>query len=603
MHEIASRRTFIKSVVAPGVGAALVMSSHSAARAQTIAAADTAITFPTRQSAEAALIPAHVQAIRTLGYHQPGQGGGLYVYAGTTIPTYDPPGIPPIPRPASHYIAAQPETVGGTVRYFLLAEETPNVLQFGAVADAQQDGQSSDPARKGSPAFDNTEAFNDALNFGKSVFVPPGRYWINGTVKILFDGAVLYGTGAGGIGDGGSELYFGPGKADCIQAGDGTNLLRWCKIFRLYLDPSQRTGGNAILANFNHQLTIEELRIKNPYNGIRLFRGIGFTLRDLWISGIRAGDGTPQGPGEIGYGIKFSGAPELYDENNKKVKRDSHVVFVENISFGAAKHETDPTNWTVGLWCAENAASVNGATLKNQNVRHAILINRAEHVDPNDPLMVPPGYRLVPGTRTIDGKEYEYGSKQYPSEPMTVPDLNGRYQDLTLFYVGGDYLGAEYVWNDEASGVAIYNPHFFRSYQGNSVYMGPNSKDMSIYGGQVIGPYKHCFDMNGHKWHISGVAIFKPSLDNDREAHKGKFSCIHVGPTSVGGDIINCKIGNEPTGTQGRVSDTAKYGIDIEPGARSTWYHGNRFDGCLVADVNNQAGNQTRAGENWLQKG
>jgi len=598
MHEIASRRTFIKSVMAPGVGAALAVSAAQPAIAATPTDASVEMTFATRRDAENAVIRGEIKAIRTLGYHEPGVGGGVYVDAGTSVPRHSPRGRNNVDRPASHFIAAGN---GAAKRYFVLAEPTPNVFQFGAIADGTSDGKSS---RGGGAAFDNTEAFNDALSYGASVFVPRGRFWIAGTLHITEDGTVLHGVGAGGNNDGGTELYFGPGDADCIQAGDGVNQLRWCKITRLFIDAKARTGGNTIFAFFNYQLVLEELRIVHPYNGIRLFRGIGFMLRDIVMSYIRAGDGTPDGPREIGYGIKFSGAPELYDlDTGKKVKRDTHVVFLENISFGSAKHETDPTNWTVGLWCAENAASVNGATLKNQNVRHAILITRAATVDPNDQLLVPPGYRLVPGTRTdASGRTHEYGSKEYPAEKGTVPELNGRYQDLTLFYVGGDFLGGEYVYNDESAGVAIYNPHFFRSFQGNSVYMGPKAKDMSIYGGQVIGPYKHGFDMHGHKWHVSGVSIFKPSLDSDREKHKGKFSCVHVGPTSVGGDVVNCKIGNEPDGTAGRAGDTAKFGLDVEPGARSTWYHGNRFHGCITGDVNNRAGRETRAGNNWLQR-
>jgi hypothetical protein len=201
----------------------------------------------------------------------------------------------------------------------------------------------------------------------------------------------------------------------------------------------------------------------------------------------------------------------------------------------------------------------------------------------------------------ISGKEYSYGSAQYPSEPGQVPDLNGRFQDLTLFYLGGDYLGGEYIYNEEGSGVAIYNPHFMRSYQGNCVYMGPNAKDMSIYGGQVIGAFKHGFDMNGERWHISGVQVYRSSLEaSNRDKHKGNYSAIRVGPTSIGGDIINCKIGNEPPGTRGRAGNTVKYGLDIAAGARGTWYHGNRFDGCIEANVNNEAGEETQAGTNYL---
>lgn len=564
-----------------------------------VAADDITFTIPSKIQAEAAAIPAHVQAVRTLGYHEPGLGGGLYVYSGTSVPTYTPRGQGRIDRPASHYLAAQP-VAGGPSRYFLLSEERPDVLQFGAIADATPEGASSIKGR--TEAHDNTTAFNDALSYGKGAYVPTGRYWIKGTIVILEDSSVLTGDGPGGNNTGGSELYFSPGTADCIQAGDGTNQLRWAKISRLTLDPRNRTGGNAIFAWFNFQLSIEELRISTPYNGISLFRGIGFMIRDVVMSGIRAGDGTVDGPTEIGYGIKFWGAPELYDKTSgKKVKRDTQVLFVENISFGSQKHETDPSNWTVGLWCAENSASINGATLKNQNVRHGVYISRASTSDASNQLIVPDGYTLVPATKTISGKEYQYGSAQYPSEPGQVPDLNGRFQDLTLFYLGGDYLGGEYIYNDEGAGIAIYNPHFMRSYQGNCVYMGPNSRDMSIYGGQVIGAFRNGFDMNGERWHISGVQIYRASLDSsNREKHKGTFSAIRVGPTSVGGDIINCKIGNEPVGVKSRAGNTVKFGLDIAAGAKSTWYHGNRFDGCLEANVNNQAGDETQAGANFL---
>lgn len=563
------------------------------------AADDIAFTISTKiQSGEVA-IPDQVQAVRTLGYHEPGSGGGLYVYSGTTVPTYTPRGQGRIERPSSHYLASKSDA-GGVRRYFMLSEEHPNVLQFGAIADATPEGASTVKGR--TEAHDNTEAFNAALSYGKGAYVPTGRYWIKGTVVILEDSSVLTGDGPGGNNTGGSELYFGPGAADCIQAGDGSNQLRWAKISRLTLDPRNRTGGNAIFAWFNFQLSIEELRISTPYNGISLFRGIGFMIRDVVMSGIRAGDGTVDGPTEIGYGIKFWGAPELYDKGSgRKVKRDTQVLFVENISFGSQKHETDPTNWTVGLWCAENAASINGATLKNQNVRHGVYISRAASTDATNKLVIPDGYILVPATKTVAGKEYQYGSDQYPTEPGQVPDLNGRFQDLTLFYLGGDYLGGEYIYNEEGAGVAIYNPHFMRSYQGNCVYMGPNSRDMSVYGGQVIGAFKNGFDMNGERWHISGVQIYRASLDSsNREKHKGNYSAIRVGPTSVGGDIINCKLGNEPAGVKSRAGNTVQYGLDIAAGAKGTWYDGNRFDGCIEANVNNQAGDETQAGSNFL---
>lgn len=548
--------------------------------------------FSTKLLAEEEVVPAEVQSIRTLGYYEAGKGAGLYVYAGLSVPRYNPRGQSNVERPSAHYIKTKADG-SGQQRYYVLAEETPHVLQFGAIANGRSDGQN---------AHDNTDAFNAALSYGRGVFVPRGRYWIAGTLTILEDGTTLTGAGPGGADLGGSELYFGPGTADCIQAGDGVNLLRWAKISRLWIDARNRTGGNAIFAWFNHNLVLEELKIPTPYNGISLFRGMLFTIRDIIISGIRAGNGTVNGPTEIGYGIKFWGAPELYDRNTgQRVKRDTHVLYLENISFGGAKLETDPSNWTVGLWCAENAASVNGGTLKNQNVRYGVYLTRAAAVDPANRLTVPEGYALVPATRTEGGKTYAYGSSQYPSQPGTVVDENGRFQDLTLFYLGGDFLGGEYVYNEESSGVRIYNPHFWRSYQGNCVYMGPNAKNMNVLGGQVTGAFKHGFDMNGQLWHISGVQIFRHSLDaSDREAQKNIYSAVNVGPTSVGGDIVNCKIGNEPPGTTGRAGSTVKYGLNIAAGAKGTWYDGNRFDGCLEANVNNQAGQETQAGSNYL---
>jgi len=558
-------------------------------------------TFPTRAAAEAGVIPPTIQAIKTLGFYEAGRGGATYVYSGSSVPKYNPRGQSNVDRPASHYIVSKADlSTGGLRRYYVLAEETPNVLQFGAVGDATGDGTS---AQKTGAAFDNTEAFNAALSYGRGVFVPGGRYWIKGTIKMLEDGSVLSGLSPGANGSGGSELYFGPGTADCIQAGDGTNQLRWAKITRLSIDAKPRTGGNAIFAFFNSWLAINEVKIGNPYNGILLYRGLGFMIRDVVISGIRAGDGTAEGPKEIGYGIKIVGAPELYEKTTgKKVKRDTQVLYVENISFGSAKVETDPTNWTVGLWCAENAASVNGATLKNQNVRHGVYVTKAEHIDPADKLIVPDGYTVVPGTRTdSSGKVSEYGTSQYPSEAGKIPDLNGRFQDLTLFYMGGDFLGGEFLYVDEGLGIAIYNPHFMRTYQGSIVYMGPKAKDFSIYGGQIIGGFKHGLDMNGSKWHLSGIQIYKPSLDGkDREGHKGQYSAVHVGATSVGGDIIDCKIGNEPAGTPDRVGNTAKYGIEIESGAKGTWYTGNRIEGCIKDNVRNAAGNETQAGANFF---
>lgn len=546
----------------------------------------------TKLLAEEQAIPWEAQAIRTLGYHEVGKGGGLYVYAGTRVPRYSPRGQTDIERPSSHYIRSGPDESGHR-RYYVLAEENPNVLQFGAIAEGRPDGQD---------AHDNTGAFNDALSYGRGVFVPQGKYWIAGTLQILEDGSVLRGDGPGGTERGGSELYFGSGTADCIQAGDGVNLLRWAKITRLSIDARNRTGGNAIFAWFNHDLVLSELEIPHAYDGILLFRGLGFTVRDVNLTGIRAGQGTAERPAEIGYGLKLCGAAELYDqETGFMVKRDAAVLYLENISFSSAKSATDPTNWTVGLWCAENSASVNGSALRNERVRHGVYVSRAAAIDPADRLIVPEGYTVVPATRTEGGNTYAYGSPQYPSRPGTVVEANGRFQDLTLFFLGGDMLGAEHVYNEAGAGVAIHNPRFGGSYRGNCVYMGPAAEGMSIIGGEVTGAFAHGFAMHGQTWHISGVQIYEHSFDaSNREAHRGSFSAIKVGATSVGGDIVHCKIGNEPPGTENRSDNTVQYGLDIDAGAKGTWYHGNRFDGCLEANVNNQAGQETQAGANYL---
>jgi hypothetical protein len=556
------------------------------------------VVFASKTAADGASVPASVLAIRTLGYHAPGQGAALYTRAGAEPPVYAVRGgRSPQPRPPSHYIAAKNESSGAPL-YFLLSEETPDVLQFGAIADALADGSSS--RNPGQPAADATAAFNDALAYGKGALVPAGRYWIAGTIRVLVDGSVLQGNGPGGAGQGGAELVFGPGKDDCIVLGDGKNQLRWGKVTRLMLNPKLRAGGNAIFANFNYQLTLSELRINAPHNGILLFRGLGFSLRDIVMSAIRAGDGTPDGPREIGYGIKLAGAPVLYDKDTgAAVKRNAQVLYLENISFGSAKHETDPANWTVGLWCAGSAASVNGATLKNQNVRHGVYIAPDKTIDASNPFVVPPGYRLVPAAKTVNGRTHRHGSAAYPAKPGDVVNEQRHFQDLTLFYLGGDYLGGEYIYNENGSGVAIHNPHFMRSYQGNAVFMGANARDMSLYGGQIIGAFRHGLDMNGERWLVSGVQIYRHSLDDkNRRAHAGKFSAIHVGATSVGGDIANCKIGNEPPGTTGRGGDTVRFGVEIEKGARSTWIHGNRFNGCIEAGIANRAGAETKAADN-----
>jgi hypothetical protein len=107
--------------------------------------------------------------------------------------------------------------------------------------------------------------------------------------------------------------------------------------------------------------------------------------------------------------------------------------------------------------------------------------------------------------------------------------------------------------------------------------------------------------MNGERWHINGVQIYRHSLDTaDRRAHAGKYSAIHVGPTSVGGDIANCKIGNEPPGAAARAGSTVRFGVDIEKGARGTWIHGNRFHGCLEANINNKSGAELQSEGNLM---
>jgi hypothetical protein len=122
---------------------------------------------------------------------------------------------------------------------------------------------------------------------------------------------------------------------------------------------------------------------------------------------------------------------------------------------------------------------------------------------------------------------------------------------------------------------------------------------MSVYGGQAIGAFKNGFEMHGQRWHISGVQVYRHSLDSaNRAAHSGKYSAIAVGDTSVGGDIVNCKIGNEPLGTSGRAGSTVRFGVNVAKGAKGTWIHGNRFEGCIQGNINNESGTELRVGTN-----
>jgi len=124
------------------------------------------LTFATKALAEESVVPANLPAIRTLGYYQPGTGGALYVYSGTTVPKFSPRGQSNIDRPAFQYLATKPDSFGHRA-YYVLAEETPNVFQFGAKAEAAPDGMSTHKTQKGAKAFDNTDAFNAALSYGK----------------------------------------------------------------------------------------------------------------------------------------------------------------------------------------------------------------------------------------------------------------------------------------------------------------------------------------------------------------------------------------------------------------------------------------------------
>ncbi len=237
------------------------------------------------------------------------------------------------------------------------------------------------------------------------------------------------------------------------------------------------------------------------------------------------------------------------------------------------------SNWAVGLWCAEELSfGQRGHAEKIRMYDRGIIYPGRKRVTRDN--------KLIDAQMAMRWCRNQDHLRQGVSITALInhPRRGGqgarpqavRFQDLTCFISEATTLEA-----DPSTTKRLRGSHLQPSFHG-----GPIKATASTWG-RTQG-HEHLWGAGDrglqtwlrYEWrtlaHQRGCRSYRPSLEaSAREKHKGNYSAIRVGPTSIGGDIINCKIGNEPNGTKNRAGNTAQYGLDIAAGAKGTWYHGN----------------------------
>lgn len=228
--------------------------------------------FSARAAAIAAAIPAVVTTIHLSGYASPHDGGGQDMTRAEREPPH----------------AGKLRSRDG--QWWELAEDRPNVLQFGA--DNRDNAQS-----------DSAQAFADALAFkpGVAVYVPAGLYYCGQIDRLGQAGAAFYGAGR-------FSSIIRPAKA----LGNGEAI--FCHRNQT---SGVRPGSSAF--GFIRDIGID-LGGRNC-GAVDLSSCTSFELSNLWVRG-----GTNLAS-STGYGIKFA-APLEYGAYTNSV-RDCSLHFLE----------------------------------------------------------------------------------------------------------------------------------------------------------------------------------------------------------------------------------------------------------------------------------
>lgn len=176
---------------------------------------------------------------------------------------------------SSSFVQAGTGAVSRTVTSKL--RDAVNPVDFGAVAD--------------NAAFDNTAAFQAALNTGQSLEVGPGVWhFADGQlITMSTTGQQIVGCGRrGASGIGGTTLRFnGTGTAHCIVVGTASINAAGNRIANLEIRAPFRLGGAAVHARNTYRLALDTLWLTFVFNGYISTAAQATRISDVLILDVR----------------------------------------------------------------------------------------------------------------------------------------------------------------------------------------------------------------------------------------------------------------------------------------------------------------------------
>lgn len=225
----------------------------------------TEYTWESRAAVALATIDADVDALRTLGYATPGDGGGALYKRAASEPSHD----------------GKVQSADGA--WWEYAETEANAKAFGA---------------KGDNATNDSAAIQAAIDYAELqtpscvCYVPPGRYRLNATLRIGIDGFVLKGAGMEATSFTQASSFSGP--YILVKHRTALTLLRYITLTDFsVLSPltTKVTGDHGIQMIDITGFAIRNIRVNGPFDrGISLEGCIRGGLENVKV--IASGTGT-----------------------------------------------------------------------------------------------------------------------------------------------------------------------------------------------------------------------------------------------------------------------------------------------------------------------
>jgi hypothetical protein len=238
---------------------------------------------------------------------------------------------------------------------------TPRTLaaRFGEIVSVKDFGA------VGNGVANDTAAFNAAIahintTAARTLYIPSGAYLVGALSPITSPGVSVFGDGAYG-----SELRDTSGTSNLLTFGDGVSTYDGASVSNLYLNTAvtSKTAGAAIFLHKTFQTYIDNVRIANHFQGIRVTNSVM-----CWINTVNI-----LFPRPLGVGI-------LIDGNSGNDHYISNVFIAGNsLSQPLAGIKIDQTfaTWItncsvlstgIGLYCSPGAGQI---------VEHLFLSNNA----------------------------------------------------------------------------------------------------------------------------------------------------------------------------------------------------------------------------------